>query len=155
MPSKERTIYPKIMTKKEYDYLKERNRVMTKEERQAAEEAAEEERERLTKESMERKEAMRRMDSKKCRDKDPKMTEIEEEARKRTMHILNRAQNMRLEQEEEIQKCNRFILETKCRTIRDAQVNADRFFGSYDFIRTRLPAVQSAVSRLRRSRRRN
>lgn len=39
------------------------------------------------------------------------------------MHILERAYNMRLEQEEEIQKCNRLILETKCRAIRDAQVN--------------------------------
>lgn len=119
-------VYPKIMTKEEYECLKERNRVITKEERQAAAEAAEKEKERLMKESMERKEAMRKMDLKKCRDKDPKTKEIEEEARKRTMYILDRAQNMRLEQEEEIQKCNRFILETKCRAIRDAQVNVDR-----------------------------
>lgn len=134
------------MTKEEYECLKERNRVVTEEERLAAAEAAEQEKERLIKESVERKEAMRKIDLKKGRlDKDPKTKEIEEEARKRTMHILDRAQNMRLEQEEEIQKCNRFILETKCRAIRDAQVNVDRFFGSYDFCKIWLSAVQSAV----------
>lgn len=114
------------MTKKEYESLKERNRVITKEERQAAAEAAEKEKERLMRESMERTEAMRQMNLEKCRDKDPKTKEIEEEARKRRMHILDRAENMRLEQEENIQKCNRLILETKCRAIRDAQVNVDR-----------------------------
>lgn len=113
------------MTRKEYEYLKERSRVITKEEKQAAAEAAKKEKERLMKKSMERREAMRKADSRKDRVKDPRMREIEEEAKKRTMHILERACNMRLEQEEEIQKCNRIILETKCRAIRDAQVNID------------------------------
>lgn len=116
-------IYPKIMTRKEYEDLKERNHVMTKEERQMAMETAEKEKERLMKESVARKEAIRTMDMKKGREKDPRTKEIEEEARRRTMHVLERAYNMRLEQEEEIQKCNRLILETKCRAIRDAQVN--------------------------------
>lgn len=114
------------MTKKEYENLKERNRVITKEERQAAAEAAENEKERLMRESMECTEEMRQMNLEKCRDKDPKTKEIEEEAMKRRMHILDRAENMRLEQEEDIQKCNRLILETKCRAIRDAQVNVDQ-----------------------------
>lgn len=120
-------VYPKIMTRKEYEDLKERSRVTTEEERQTAAEAAEKERERLMKESMARKEAIRIMDMKKGHEKDPRTKEIEEEARRRTMHILERAYNMRLEQEEEIQKCNRLILETKCRAIRDAQVNC-RFY---------------------------
>lgn len=116
-------VYPKIMTRKEFEALKDRSRMITNEERQMAAEAAEKERERLMKESAARKETMRMMDMKKSREKDPKTREIEEEARKRTMHILERAHNMRLEQEQEIQKCNRIILETKCRAIRDAQVN--------------------------------
>lgn len=105
--------------------MKERSRVITKKEKQEILETVEKERERLTKESMERKEAIRQIDLKKGREKDPKTREIEEEARKRTMHFLERANNLRLEQEEEIQKCNRIILETKCRAIRDAQVTAD------------------------------
>ncbi|KYQ57321.1 Coiled-coil domain-containing protein 19, mitochondrial [Trachymyrmex zeteki] len=122
IPSKEPMVYPKIMTKKEYEDLKERSRMITKEERQTAAETVEKERERLMKESLARKEAIRIMDMKKGREKDPRTREIEEEARRRTMHILERAHNMRLEQEEEIQKCNRLILETKCRAIRDAQI---------------------------------
>lgn len=125
IPSKDPAINSKIITRQEYESLKERGRVSTKEERQAAAEAAEKEKDRLTKESMERKEAIRRMDMKKSREKDPRTREIEEEARKRTMHILERAHNMRLDQEEEIQKCNRLILEAKCRAIRDAQVNGE------------------------------
>lgn len=123
IPSKVAIAQPKIITKKEYERLKERSRAITMEEKQASAEAAAKERERLTKESIERKETMRRMDLRKDRKKDPKTQEIEEEAKKRTMHVLERARNMRLEQEEEMQKCNRLILETKCRAIRDAQVN--------------------------------
>lgn len=111
------------MTKKEYSYLRERSRVATTEEKQTAGRNSEEEKERLMKESVERKEAIRRMDLKKIREKDPRTKDIEEEARKKMMHILERADDMRLEQEEEIQKCNRLILATKCRAIRDAQVS--------------------------------
>lgn len=112
------------MTKKEYEDLKERSRMITKEERLAIAEAAEKEKEKLTKKSIERKEMIRRMDMKKSREKDPRTREVEEEARRRTMHVLEHAHNMRMEQEEEIQKCNRLILETKCRAIREAQVNS-------------------------------
>ncbi|XP_018365825.1 PREDICTED: cilia- and flagella-associated protein 45-like [Trachymyrmex cornetzi] len=129
IPSKEPMVYPKIMTRKEYEDLKERSRVITKEERQTAVETTEKERERLAKESLARKEAIRVMDMKKDREKDPRTKEIEEEAKKRTMHILERAYNMRLEQEEEIQKCNRLILETKCRAIRDAQIAEKKLMG--------------------------
>ncbi|XP_018051641.1 PREDICTED: cilia- and flagella-associated protein 45 [Atta colombica] len=129
IPSKEPTVYPKIMTRKEYEDLKERSRMITKEERQTAVETAEKEKERLTKESLARKEAIRVMDMKKDREKDPRTREIEEEAKKRTMHILERAYNMRLEQEQEIQKCNRLILETKCRAIRDAQIAEKKLMG--------------------------
>lgn len=54
--------------------------------------------------------------------KEGRMNEIEEEARQRTMHLLERANKLKLEQEDEIKKCNKIILETKCRAIRDAQV---------------------------------
>lgn len=69
-----------------------------------------------------RKEAIRRMDLTKIREQDKMLNEVEEEARKKTMHLLERAYNLKLEQEEEIQKYNRLILETKCRAIRDMQV---------------------------------
>lgn len=126
LTSSKSVIHSKIITKKDYEYWKERSRVITKEERQMAMRTDGEEKERLTKESVERKEAIRRMDIRKRREKDPRTREIEEEARRKMMHILERAHNMRLEQEEEIQKCNRLILATKCRAIRDAQVMSNR-----------------------------
>ncbi|XP_017882633.1 cilia- and flagella-associated protein 45-like [Ceratina calcarata] len=113
---------PRILTQEEYEELRKCTGPTTKEEREAIFLAEREERERLMKESKQRKEEFRKIDIERPRDKCPELVEIEEEARKRAKHILERAQNMKLEQEEEIQKCNRIILETKCRAIRDAQI---------------------------------
>ncbi|XP_033359201.1 cilia- and flagella-associated protein 45-like isoform X2 [Bombus vosnesenskii] len=118
---KKRLPPPKILTKEEYDEFQKYSS-LTKEERDAALKSEEEERQRLMKESMERKEEFRRIDQGRPREKCPQLAEIEEEARKRAKHVLERAEKMKLEQEEEIQKCNRIILETKCRAIRDAQI---------------------------------
>ncbi|XP_015597437.1 cilia- and flagella-associated protein 45 [Cephus cinctus] len=121
VPSQEPSVYPKIMSKKEFEYFEKQGYNVPKEELDKAIAAAEKEKERLTKESMARKEAMRKMDMKRG-PKGAKLDEIEAEARKRTIHLLERAYNLKIEQEEEIQKCNRLILETKCRAIRDAQI---------------------------------
>ncbi|XP_043518237.1 cilia- and flagella-associated protein 45-like isoform X1 [Frieseomelitta varia] len=123
--AKKRMLHPKILTKEEYEEFRKYSS-MTKEEREAALKAEEEERQRLTKESTERKEEFRRLDQERPREKCPQLIEIEEEARKRAKHVLERAENMKLEREEEIQKCNRIILETKCRAIRDAQIAEKR-----------------------------
>ncbi|XP_048509183.1 cilia- and flagella-associated protein 45-like isoform X2 [Athalia rosae] len=122
IPSKEPSVYPKIISRKEYDYFREKSHIVTKEERRAMIDAAEKEKDRLLKESMARKEEIRRMDMRKG-PKGQKLNDVEADARKRTMHLLERAFNLKLEQEEEIQKCNRLILETKCRAIRDAQIS--------------------------------
>ncbi|XP_076182066.1 cilia- and flagella-associated protein 45 isoform X2 [Ptiloglossa arizonensis] len=119
---KKKTLPQKILTKKEYEQFQECKGPMTKEEQIAAVKIEKEERERLIKESMERKEEFRRIDMNKPQKKSVELIEIEEEAKNRTKYVLERAQNMKLEQEEEIQKCNRIILETKCRAIRDAQI---------------------------------
>ena len=124
IPSKEPTVYPKIISKREYEYFRERamEGLRTKEDREAILLAEEKEKDRLVAESMARKEAFRKMDLQKLRERGTRLDEVESEARRRTMHLLERAYNLKLEQEEEIQKCNRLILETKCRAIRDAQV---------------------------------
>ncbi|XP_014214197.1 cilia- and flagella-associated protein 45-like [Copidosoma floridanum] len=122
VPSKELTVYPKIMTTSEFAKILENSHNPTTEEKEAALAAAEREKERLMRESMARKEAIRRMDLRKSHEKQGRLNEIEEEARQRTMHLLERAHNLKLEQEEEIKRCNKLILETKCRAIRDAQI---------------------------------
>lgn len=123
MKTKKKPLSAKVLTKEEYEMFRTCSDSMTKEEREVDLKTMAEERERLIKESMERKEEFRKLDMERPREKTAELAEIEEEARKRTKYVLERAQNMRLEQEEEIQKCNRIILETKCRAIRDAQVN--------------------------------
>ncbi|XP_075210532.1 cilia- and flagella-associated protein 45-like [Lycorma delicatula] len=50
------------------------------------------------------------------------LTELEEEANRRANHLLQRAFELRQEQEDEIKKCNALILGTKCHAIRDAQI---------------------------------
>ncbi|XP_012273259.1 cilia- and flagella-associated protein 45 [Orussus abietinus] len=118
IPSKETCVYPKIMTKKEFEHFAQ---VAASYRGAASEEEKEREMERLIKESAQRKDAIRRMDMKRG-SKGERLNEAEAEARKRTMHLLERAFNLQLEQEEEIKKCNKLILETKCRAIRDAQI---------------------------------
>ncbi|XP_076397283.1 cilia- and flagella-associated protein 45 isoform X2 [Megachile rotundata] len=118
---KKKIVAPKVLTKEEYKKYQELCPT-TKEEQEMAVTMKEEERQRLIKESIDRKEEFRRIDRDNPREKSAKLIEIEEDARRRAKHILERAENLKLEQEEEIQKCNRIILETKCRAIRDAQI---------------------------------
>lgn len=73
-------------------------------------------------ESIARKQKIRKMDLEKLKKKTNKLDEFEAETKMRTMHLLERANNLKLEQEEEMQLCNKLILETKCRAIRDLQV---------------------------------
>ncbi|NXN14797.1 CFA45 protein, partial [Indicator maculatus] len=49
-------------------------------------------------------------------------SELEEEARERAQHLLQRANRMRMEQEDEIKEFSEMILGAKCHMIRDAQV---------------------------------
>ncbi|XP_014223139.1 cilia- and flagella-associated protein 45 [Trichogramma pretiosum] len=123
VPSKEPTIYPKIISNTEFLNILERCRIPSKEEKEASYANAERMRERLLRESMARKESVRRMDLKRNRDKQQgQLSDIEEETRRRTMALLEQAEKLKIEQEEEMKLCNKLILETKCRAVRDAQV---------------------------------
>ncbi|KAG8146741.1 hypothetical protein E2320_013844 [Naja naja] len=56
------------------------------------------------------------------RKKNEKLNDLEEEAKKRAQYLLDRANNLRMEQEDEIKTLAEVILEAKCHAIRDAQV---------------------------------
>nr|XP_033330457.1 cilia- and flagella-associated protein 45-like [Megalopta genalis] len=120
--ARKKPIAPRVLTRKEYEQFRMCGDAVPEEDREQALKAEAEKRERLVAESMARKEEFRKLDMERPREKSEELAEIEEEARKRTGYVLERARNMRLEQEEEIQKCNRIILETKCRAVRDAQL---------------------------------
>ncbi|NXI59029.1 CFA45 protein, partial [Chloroceryle aenea] len=51
-----------------------------------------------------------------------KLSELEEEARERAQHLLQRASRMCMEQEDEIKEFNELILGAKCHMIRDTQI---------------------------------
>lgn len=48
--------------------------------------------------------------------------QIEEEAQKKKDYLLNRAFELRQDQEDEIKQCNSIIMNTKCHAIRSAQI---------------------------------
>lgn len=51
-----------------------------------------------------------------------KLSEVEEEAAKKSQYLLERAKQLRQEQEEPVKQLNTLILATKCMAIRDAQI---------------------------------
>ncbi|NXA56118.1 CFA45 protein, partial [Nothocercus julius] len=50
------------------------------------------------------------------------LNDLEEEARERAQHLLQRANRMRMEQEDEIKEFSELILKAKCHMIRDTQI---------------------------------
>ncbi|KAJ8669964.1 hypothetical protein QAD02_001223 [Eretmocerus hayati] len=90
VPSTEPTVHPKIMKKSEYEMLMERCYIPTRDEKEKALAAAEKEKDRLLRESMARKESVRKMDLRRSRDKQQgRLTEIEEENVTRSYSRLN------------------------------------------------------------------
>merc|ERR1712142_802583 len=50
------------------------------------------------------------------------LNDLEEEAKKENEHLLERAKNLRMEQEDKIKKLNELILNAKCHAVRDVQI---------------------------------
>lgn len=113
---------PKVITTRDYDYYRQQALFPDKREVEQEREEAEKRKEMLIMSSMSRKERIREWDMKRAERKDGKLGDIEAEAKERAMHLLERACNLQLEQEQEIKECNRLILQAKCSAIRDAQV---------------------------------
>ena len=111
-----------FVTANKYKYYQMQGRIVTNEENKAPLESLERKKTIPVKDRIMQKLEINKSDKKGINTKNQRLSDTEKEARKRAMHLLERAFSMKLEQEEEIQKCNRFILETKCRAVRDAQV---------------------------------
>ncbi|XP_016431953.1 cilia- and flagella-associated protein 45-like [Sinocyclocheilus rhinocerous] len=56
------------------------------------------------------------------RQKNQNLSELEEEARDRAQYLLERANALRMEQEDEVKKLNELIQEVQCHVVRDAQI---------------------------------
>ncbi|KAL1256652.1 hypothetical protein QQF64_012197, partial [Cirrhinus molitorella] len=68
----------------------------------------------------ERKAQIRQADL--SRQKNQNLSELEAEARDRAQYLLERANALRMEQEDEVKKLNELIQEVQCHAVRDAQI---------------------------------
>jgi len=105
-----------------YDFLtlKDRSRVMTAAEKAAREEMMKREKEEKMLAAQERKNFIQTMELQ--RQYNEPLNDLEEEAKERAQHLLEKANEQRQEQEDEIKHLNEMILNAKCHAIRDAQI---------------------------------
>ncbi|XP_056402432.1 cilia- and flagella-associated protein 45 [Hyla sarda] len=120
VPSEDPSGLSLIMTYQDFRRIKEKARVLTKEEREKAMQTLKEEKEAAIEAASERKNFMKQKEM--LRQKNEKLSDLEEEAQQRAQYLLQRANTMRMEQEDEIKKMNEMILHAKCHAIRDAQI---------------------------------
>ncbi|XP_031566387.1 cilia- and flagella-associated protein 45-like [Actinia tenebrosa] len=109
-----------ILEGAEFGRIKSASRVLSKEEREAALEELKRRKEELQNQVEERKNYMQYMDLN--RKENEKLTDLEQEAKVRSQHLLEKANEQMEEQEDEIKKLNELILNAKCHAIRDAQL---------------------------------
>uniref|UniRef100_A0AAY4C842 Cilia- and flagella-associated protein 45 n=1 Tax=Denticeps clupeoides TaxID=299321 RepID=A0AAY4C842_9TELE len=92
----------------------------TKEEKERQLEAQQSEKEAIRDAAEQRKARMRQADL--SRNKNQTLSELEAEAKERAQYLLERANLMRMEQEDEVKKLNELILGAQCHAVRDAQI---------------------------------
>ncbi|XP_062275902.1 cilia- and flagella-associated protein 45-like [Scomber scombrus] len=115
-PSGESIILPAAV----FEQITSRSQVLTKEEREALKAAYQKKKDDEIKAAEEKKHQIYEADL--ARKKNPALTELEIEARDRAQRLLERANALRMEQEEEIKKLNKLILGAQCQATRDAQI---------------------------------
>uniref|UniRef100_A0A8B9S304 Cilia- and flagella-associated protein 45 n=1 Tax=Apteryx owenii TaxID=8824 RepID=A0A8B9S304_APTOW len=98
-----------VISLEDFQRIKEASRVLTKEEREAKLAALKAEKNAILHRAI-------------LQQKKSKLSDLEEEARDRAQHLLQRANRMRMEQEDEIKEFSELILNAKCRMIRDTQI---------------------------------
>lgn len=109
-----------ILEAGEYQRIKSASHVPTQEERERAMEEIKRRKEYEQNASEERKNFMQAMELK--RKENAKPSDLEQEAKKQSGTLLEKAQEQMEEQEDEIKKLNELILNAKCHAIRDAQL---------------------------------
>ncbi|XP_030753396.1 cilia- and flagella-associated protein 45-like [Sitophilus oryzae] len=113
---------PAILPKSEFDRLKQKAKVLTLEDRMRMLDEAEEEKNRAVMESTARKEELLRIQMPQKKGTGSKLESVESEAAKKNLYLLQRSQELIIEQDERVKQANGMILATKCRAIRNAQI---------------------------------
>ncbi|KAK2503072.1 hypothetical protein MC885_020719, partial [Smutsia gigantea] len=109
-----------IMSSEEFERIKGASHVLTREELEAREQAFKKEKEAIVDAVTTRKKIMKQKDMVWRNNK--KLTDLEEVAKERAQTLLQRANKLREEQEEELKDMSKIILNAKCHAIRDAQM---------------------------------
>ncbi|XP_073706254.1 cilia- and flagella-associated protein 45 [Garra rufa] len=109
-----------ILTSAEFRRIMEESHVPSQEEKAAVLEAHRQAREEAMDAAEQRKAQMRQADL--SRQKNQNLSELEAEARDRAQYLLERANALRMEQEDEVKKLNELIQEVQCHVVRDMQI---------------------------------
>lgn len=109
-----------ILSFMDFQRIKDRARVLTAAEREAMLEHAKLEKEAKQTDAAQRKAHIQMLELNRVRSEP--LNDLEEEAKQRAQHLLERANEQRQEQEDEIKHLNEVILNAKCHAIRDAQI---------------------------------
>ncbi|XP_076850628.1 cilia- and flagella-associated protein 45 [Brachyhypopomus gauderio] len=109
-----------ILCPDDFERITAESRVLRKEETEATLQSQRISREKAMDAVEERKARMRQADL--SRQKNLGLSDLEEEARERAQYLLERANALRIEQEDEVKKLNELILGAQCHAVRDAQI---------------------------------
>ncbi|ELK38508.1 Coiled-coil domain-containing protein 19, mitochondrial [Myotis davidii] len=108
------------MSPEEFERIKWASQVLTKEELEGRAQAFKKEKEAALDAVTTRKKVMKQKEMIWMKNK--KLDDLEEEAKERAQNLLQRANKLRIEQEEELRDMSKIILNAKCHAVRDAQI---------------------------------
>ncbi|XP_059790390.1 cilia- and flagella-associated protein 45 isoform X2 [Balaenoptera ricei] len=120
IPTKDPSGESLIMSPEEFERIKWASHVLTREELKAREQAFKKEKEAIVDAVTTRKKIMKQKEMVWRNSK--KLNDLEEVAKERAQDLLQRASQLRMEQEEELKDMRKIILNAKCHAIRDAQI---------------------------------
>uniref|UniRef100_UPI0037E9A1B8 cilia- and flagella-associated protein 45 n=1 Tax=Semicossyphus pulcher TaxID=241346 RepID=UPI0037E9A1B8 len=120
IPLKDPTGESIILPSADYERIASMSWVVMKEEREALIEACQRKKEEEIKAVGDRKHEIFKADL--SRRKNKGLTELEQDSRDRAQRLVERANALRIEQEDEIKKLNMLILGAQCQATRDAQI---------------------------------
>ncbi|MXQ97480.1 hypothetical protein E5288_WYG005331 [Bos mutus] len=120
IPTKDPSGQSLIMSPEEFERIKWASHVLTKEELEAREQAFKKEKEAIVDTVTTRKKIMKQKEM--VWRNNRKLSDLEEVAKERAQNLLQRANQLRMEQEEELKDMKKIILNAKCHAIRDAQI---------------------------------
>nr|XP_035947326.1 cilia- and flagella-associated protein 45 isoform X2 [Halichoerus grypus] len=120
VPAKDPSGESLIMSPEEFERVKWASHVLTREDLEAREQAFKKEKEAIVDAVTKRKKIMKQKEMVWRNNK--KLSDLEEVAKERAQNLLQRANTLRMQQEEELKDMSKIILNAKCHAIRDAQI---------------------------------